>query len=117
MEGNPKHYITVDERGRITDGFSDVFRQPKETDICINEEGSRHFRLFPDGEDNPMLFELENLLPRFKFDGIVKERTKEEIEEDIAALPQPEETPSQLDLIEAQVTYTAMMTDTLLEEV
>ena len=30
-------------------------------------------------------------------------------------LPIPEETPSQLDIIEAQVTYTAMMTDTLLE--
>lgn len=29
--------------------------------------------------------------------------------------PEPEETPSQLDIIEAQVTYTAMMTDTLLE--
>ena len=33
-------------------------------------------------------------------------------------LPEPEsepETPSQLDRVEAQVTYTAMMTDTLLE--
>lgn len=32
-------------------------------------------------------------------------------------LPEPavEEKPSQLDIIEAQVTYTAMMTDTLLE--
>ena len=29
--------------------------------------------------------------------------------------PDPTETPSQLDVIEAQVTYTAMMTDTLLE--
>lgn len=29
--------------------------------------------------------------------------------------PEPEEQPSQLDIIEAQVTYTAMMTDTLLE--
>lgn len=28
---------------------------------------------------------------------------------------EPEPTPSQLDIIEAQVTYTAMMTDTLLE--
>ena len=28
---------------------------------------------------------------------------------------EPAETPSQLDVIEAQVTYTAMMTDTLLE--
>ena len=32
-----------------------------------------------------------------------------------APLPKPEEKPSQLDVIEAQVTYTAMMTDTLLE--
>lgn len=29
--------------------------------------------------------------------------------------PDPETQPSQLDMIEAQVTYTAMMTDTLLE--
>lgn len=29
--------------------------------------------------------------------------------------PQVDETPSQLDIIEAQVAYTAMMTDTLLE--
>lgn len=29
--------------------------------------------------------------------------------------PEPEEKPSQLDALEAQVTYTAMMTDTLLE--
>ena len=29
--------------------------------------------------------------------------------------PDPVDTPSQLDIIEAQVTYTAMMTDTLLE--
>lgn len=28
---------------------------------------------------------------------------------------EPEEKPSQLDILEAQVTYTAMMTDTLLE--
>lgn len=30
--------------------------------------------------------------------------------------PTPEEEPTQLDRVEAQVTYTAMMTDTLLEE-
>ena len=29
--------------------------------------------------------------------------------------PEPEPEPTQLDIIEAQVTYTAMMTDTLLE--
>ena len=31
--------------------------------------------------------------------------------------PEPGDTPTQLDMIEAQVTYTALMTDTLLTEV
>ena len=31
--------------------------------------------------------------------------------------PEPEPAPTQLDMIEAQVTYTAMMTDTLIMEV
>lgn len=39
--------------------------------------------------------------------------TYEEIEREI--VPEPEPAPSQLDIIEAQVTYTAMMTDTLME--
>ena len=34
----------------------------------------------------------------------------------IPAAPETEPEPTQLDIIEAQVTYTAMMTDTLLEE-
>ena len=33
----------------------------------------------------------------------------------IPLMPEPEVTPTQLDIIEAQVTYTAMMTDTLME--
>ena len=33
----------------------------------------------------------------------------------IPEIPAPEDVPSQLDALEAQVTYTAMMTDTLLE--
>jgi len=40
------------------------------------------------------------------------ERTQEEMDADYISV---EPTPSQLDIIEAQVTYTAMMTDTLLE--
>ena len=34
---------------------------------------------------------------------------------DPISVVEPEDKPSQLDIIEAQVTYTAMMTDTLLE--
>lgn len=107
-----KHYITVDEQGRIVDGFSDAFRQPAELDICINEQGGYQFRLFPGGEENPFLFE-EHGVPLYKYDGAVAERSAEEIEADIAALPEP--GPTWNDQIDAQVTYTAMMTDTLLE--
>lgn len=114
MEENyNKHYITVDQRGRITDGFTDAFRKPAETDICINERGGYQFRLFPGGSENPALFTADKGIPRYKYeDGAVCHRTMEEINADIAAMPTP---PSQLDMLEAQVTYTAMMTDTLLE--
>ncbi len=116
MEAYNKHYITADALGRIVDGFSDAFRHPAETDICINAQGGYQFRLFPDGEENPELYTMLHDVPLYKYeDGEVVKRTAEEINADIAAIPAPEEVPSQLDLIEAQVTYTAMMTDTLLE--
>ena len=116
MENINKHYITVDEYGRIVNGFSDAFRSSSDTDICINERGSYQFRLFPDGEENPSLYEQIHMIPLYKYENSeVVKRTKEEITADIAALPTPEEQPTQLDMIEAQVAYTAMMTDTLLE--
>ena len=50
---------------------------------------------------------------RYKLiNGKPVERTEEEMSADYI---EPEQKPSQLDVIEAQVTYTAMMTDTLLE--
>ena len=116
MDFYNKHYITVDERSRIVNGFSDAFREPSETDICINEEGGYQFRLFRGGEENPNLYEMEHMIPLYKYEnGDVVKRTEEEIEADISALPEPEVVPTQLDQMEAQLTYTAMMTDTLLE--
>lgn len=51
---------------------------------------------------------------RYKYaDGACNLRTDKEIEEDRASIPAP--GPSQLDSVEAQSTYTAMMTETLLE--
>lgn len=44
----------------------------------------------------------------------VYERTASEMDADYV---EPEDTPSQLDRIEAQALYTALMTDTLIEEV
>lgn len=44
-------------------------------------------------------------------DGSVQERTQKEMDADYAP---PEETPTQLDRIEAQCLYTALMTDTMI---
>ena len=106
----------MDEQGRIVDGFSDALRQPSAADICINEEGGYQFRLFPGGEENPVLYAVPYMIPLYKYEnGSVAARAVEEIEADTAALPEP--APSWNDQMEAQLTYTAMMTDTLLEEV
>lgn len=91
MEFYNKHYITVDAENRITNGFSDAFRQPTEADICINEEGGYQFRLCPGGEENPVLFDWDGMIPLYKYtDGEVVIRTEEEIEADRAELPVPE---------------------------
>lgn len=109
-----KHYITVDERSRIVNGFSDAFRSPSDTDICINEHGGYQFRLFPGGEENPALHDWQHMIPLYKYEnGEVVKRTGEEIAADIAALPAP--APTEDEKRDAQIFYTAMMTDTLLE--
>lgn len=90
-----KHYITVDEGGRVVNGFSTAFHQPQETDICINEKGGYQFRLFPDGRMNPTLIE-ENGIPLYRWDGeAVVLRSDDEIEQDKAALPTPTPTTEQ----------------------
>lgn len=80
-----KHYIRIDAENRITKGFSDVFEQPFDSDICINEQGGRHFEML--GIVNPPLTE-ENGVYIYKYeDGMVLERTAEEIQADIANIP------------------------------
>ena len=53
-------------------------------------------------------------IPRYKYEGgVCVLRSEEELAADRDALPKPQ--PSQLDRVEAQATYTAMMTDTMME--
>lgn len=53
-------------------------------------------------------------ISRYKYeDGACVLRSEAEVEADRAAMQPP--APTQLDRVEAQVTYTAMMTDTLME--
>jgi len=110
-----KHYITTDAQNRIAAAWSDGPHPDRDTTdaICINEQGGYQFRLFPDGEENPAICTMDGI-PLYKWDGEqVVLRTEEEIAADHAAIPEP--PPTEQERMEAQVTYTAMMTDTLLE--
>lgn len=119
-----KHYIRVDTSNCVVDGWSNGAlsgRTVTEDDICINEQGGYQFQLFPDGEENPPLFDGDSMAPLYRWDGdhvlwrsdkdIAAEREAwNEEQARISAMPTRE------DRIEAQVTFTAMMTDTLLPE-
>lgn len=90
MEFYNKHYIRCREDGCIVDGFSDAFRQPKDMDICINEQGGYQFRLFPDGEENPVLFNFDYTIPLYRWENNeVIRRTEEEIEADKIVISLP----------------------------
>lgn len=64
-----KHYIRLNENDEIIKGFTTDFEEPLETDICINENGGRHFELL--GEINPRLtnydFVNDVVIPIYKF--------------------------------------------------
>ena len=110
-----KHFIRCREDGCIVDGFSDAFREPAETDICINEQGGYQFRLRVNigfvgeyaefetvvlSEENPSLFDWDGMIPLYKWDGEVAIwRTEEEIEAERAAIPVPEPQPTAEDLL------------------
>jgi len=99
-----RHYIAMDDQGRIASGWSDgphAGRAPTDADICINDKGGYQFRLkFADGlsEENPALFDFAHGIPLYKWDGVqVLRRTAAEIEADIAALPETAAAPSAQD--------------------
>jgi len=103
------HYIRIDDNGLIIAGFSDAFRQPEPTDILINAEGSFQFHLFPDGRENPALFDMY-MVPLYRWDGEqVIERTPAEIEADRPEPPPP--MPSQEERIRDLEDFKSGLTD------
>lgn len=110
------HYVTVDDQGRIVDGWSDGPLPDKDTAaaVCLNAQGGYQFRLTPGGEENPPLFDRHGV-PLYRWeDGQAVARAAEDLEADRADLTAP--GPTQAERLEAQVIYTAIMTDTLIEE-
>lgn len=90
-----KHYITVDDAGRITDGWSDGPHPKRDTTgATLLRKGGYQFRLYPGGEENPQLY-TEDGICLYKLAGSVPvPRTAEEIEADRAVLPVPETKPT-----------------------
>lgn len=111
-----KVYIQTDAEGRILRCEGGYTTPADLTGWAYIDEGTGdRYNLAQSHYFEGGLYTMDGI-PRYKWDGAAAvERTEEEIEADRAALPKPEDTPTQLDRVEAQATYTAMMTDTLLE--
>ena len=98
-----KHYIKPDSSNRIIGCWSDGPHPDRYTTdaICISDKGGYQFRLFPDGEENPSLYDADGI-PLYKWDGqAVVKRTAEEIAADRAAIPAP--PPSEMELLRQEV--------------
>jgi hypothetical protein len=75
-----KHYIQLDAQGNIVYGFSDAFEEPLPTDICINDEGGRHFQLVVNdrySDANPELLKSDIALYKY-VNGRIVEKTVDE---------------------------------------
>ena len=111
-----KVYIQTDTDGRILrceGGYtmSNIDDVSKWT--YIDEGYGDRFSLAQSHYLDGGLYTHDGLL-RWKYeDGECVLRSEEELAADRDALPKPQ--PSQLDRVEAQATYTAMMTDTMME--
>ena len=93
-----KHYITLNANGVVLRGFSTDFELPSENDVCIREDGERHFEL--NGVVNPPMTDYHGV-PLYKLiDGVVVERTAEERQMEISpvvTIPTIEERTSALE--------------------
>ena len=108
-------YVRADEAGRIVEINSSAFLADTAGWTAIDEGYSdkyhhaqgNYFLLPLYGTDGCANYKLADATPAL--------RTEAEKAAEIAAQPAPEPTP--LDRVEAQIAYTAMMTDTMLTEV
>ena len=98
-----RHYVTARPDGVIIDVWSDGPHPEKDTEtaICINEQGGYQFRLYPGGEENPPIYDMDGI-PLYKWDGSqVVSRTEHEIKAERAAIPAP--PPSAQEQLRAEV--------------
>lgn len=103
-----KHYITVDGKNRILSGWSDGPHPDRDTAgaVLLTDKGGYQFRLRPDGEENPMLADMDGV-PLYKLeDGYPVRRTGEEIEADRAAIQWKSEVEARVRLLKQKLSDT-----------
>lgn len=106
-------YVRADEAGRIVEINSSAFLADTAGWTAIDEGYSDKYH-HAQGNYFPLPLYGTDGCANYKLaDGTPALRTEAEKAAEIAARPAPEPTP--LDRVEAQVAYTAMMTDTMLE--
>ncbi len=113
-EPKSRVFILIDDNNRVTRIEGEYTLPTDLTDfIQIDEgEGDKYNLAQTHYLDKPLM--TEDGIYQYKYqNGEVVERTAEEIEADREAVPI---VPTQMEQLESQVFYTAVMTDTLLEE-
>lgn len=115
-EYKSKVYVKVDNKNRITEidgGYTISNIKDFSEWIFIDEGIGTKYNLCQSNYfDKPVTDDRG--IYRYKLvDGKPVERTQKEMDDDYADIPI---VPTQLDRIEAQTLYTALMTDTLIEE-
>lgn len=114
VETKSKVYVLLDSERRIT-RCEGGYTTPQDLTgwIEIDEGTGDKYNLCQSHYFDGGLYTADGIC-RWKYvDGTCILRTDAEIEADRAAIPEP--APTQIDRIEAQVAYTALMTDTLME--
>lgn len=105
-------YVITDDQNRIIAVNSSAFLTDTDGWVEIDSGfGDRYHHAQGNYFDQP-IYDDRGICQYKLVDGKPVKRTEEEIDGEYVPV---ELMPSQLDIIEAQVTYTAMMTDTLLE--
>lgn len=107
-------YILLDEKERIV-RIEGEYSLPSDLTgwVQIDEGYGDRFSLAQSHYLDGGLYTMQGI-PRYKYEGgACVLRSEAELAADRDALPKPQ--PSQLDRVEAQATYTAMMTDTMME--
>ena len=107
-------YILLDEKERIV-RIEGEYSLPADLTgwVQIDEGYGDRFSLAQSHYLDGGLYTTQGI-PRYKYEGgACVLRSDEELAADRDALPKSQ--PSQLDRVEAQATYTAMMTDTMME--